>query len=80
MATTNSVPKCSILQTGNTTNGLVFYLDSDILANANVVKDLGILVDGRLSNLSVSKGCLVASGGTAWGLSLIHISEPTRPY
>jgi len=40
--------KCSILQIGNATNELVFYLDSDILANVNVAKDLGILVDSRL--------------------------------
>jgi len=36
VATTNSVQKCSILPL------------TDILANVNVVKDLGILVDSRL--------------------------------
>ena len=33
---------------GNTTNNPVFFLDSGILTNVDIVKDLGILVDCRL--------------------------------
>jgi len=48
VAATNSIQKMFHVADWNTTNELVYYLDSDILASVNVVKDLGIHVDSRL--------------------------------
>ena len=44
--------------------------------NAHVVSIIGNLAGDK----AILLGCALTGGGTQRNLSLIHISEPTRPY
>ena len=64
--------------TGGHTFNEVFFTDVRIPAE-NLVGDLN---DGwRLAKVTLgNERVSLSTGGVLWGLSLIHISEPTRPY
>ena len=55
------------------------YFLPDLILSAEIFKEAIALIEPRLKSDSISaRGTVVI--GTAQGLSLIHISEPTRPY
>ena len=56
------------------------YLSSDFKLNGNIKSQGDIEIDGQIKGKVVGNSVSVLASGSVDGLSLIHISEPTRTY